>query len=208
VRRNPCDRCRAQYGAPHRRGHLRAQRSRTRPCVHFTCSSPKTKRKGTKFATRQIARRCRLFWHQDRRTHRQGNRQRHCPCRARRFWTTKRRNQIYFPRHQEASRTLAPTRLVPRGVDREVVDTLHRTHMGDDQDAEHILHGSLRTALADGWGGSMMATDISDILFGTPSPAVTKVNLGVLKDDEVNILVHGHEPTLSAMIVRGRWNPR
>ncbi len=97
--------------------------------------------------------------------------------------------------------------LTPRGIDREVVDTLHRTHMGDDQDAEHILHGSLRTALADGWGGSMLATDFSDILFGTPSPAVTKVNLGVLKDDEVNIVVHGHEPTLSAMIVRVSMEP-
>jgi len=97
--------------------------------------------------------------------------------------------------------------IAPRGVDREVVDILHRTHMGDDQDAEHILHGSLRCALGDGWGGSMMATDISDILFGTPSPLVTKVNLGVLKDDEVNIVVHGHEPTLSEMIVRAVGEP-
>ncbi|MBM3127002.1 MAG: anaerobic carbon-monoxide dehydrogenase catalytic subunit [Chloroflexi bacterium] len=92
--------------------------------------------------------------------------------------------------------------ILPRGVDREVVDTLHRTHMGDDQDADHLMLGSLRTALADGWGGSMMATDLSDILFGTPSPLVTKVNLGVLKSDEVNIVIHGHEPTLSEMIVR------
>jgi carbon-monoxide dehydrogenase catalytic subunit len=98
-------------------------------------------------------------------------------------------------------------KLVPRGIDREVVDILHRTHMGDDQDAEHLLTASLRASLADGWGGSMMATDISDILFGTPSPAVTKVNLGVLKDDQVNILVHGHEPTLSAMIVRVSMEP-
>ncbi|MBI5033590.1 MAG: anaerobic carbon-monoxide dehydrogenase catalytic subunit [Chloroflexi bacterium] len=97
--------------------------------------------------------------------------------------------------------------LVPRGIDREVVDTLHRTHMGDDQDANHILLGSLRTSLADGWAGAMMATDMSDILFGTPSPAVTQVNLGVLKGDEVNILMHGHEPTLSAMIVRASMEP-
>jgi carbon-monoxide dehydrogenase catalytic subunit len=97
--------------------------------------------------------------------------------------------------------------LVPRGIDREVVDTLHRTHMGDDQDAEHILLGAMRTALADGWGGSMMATDISDILFGTPSPLVSKVNLGVLEHEEVNIIVHGHEPTLSAMIVRASTDP-
>ncbi|HEX7588738.1 MAG TPA: anaerobic carbon-monoxide dehydrogenase catalytic subunit [Anaerolineae bacterium] len=97
--------------------------------------------------------------------------------------------------------------LVPRGVDREVVDTLHRTHMGDDQDAAHILLGAMRTALADGWGGSMMATAISDILFGTPSPLVSKVNLGVLQNEEVNIIVHGHEPTLSAMIVRASTDP-
>ncbi len=97
--------------------------------------------------------------------------------------------------------------LMPRGIDREVVDVLHRTHMGDDQDADHILLGSLRCSLADGWGGSMMATDMSDILFGTPSPLVSKVNLGVLKNDEVNIVVHGHEPTLSEMIVRAVTEP-
>jgi anaerobic carbon-monoxide dehydrogenase catalytic subunit len=91
--------------------------------------------------------------------------------------------------------------LAPRGIDREVVEVLHRTHMGDDQDADHILDQALRCALSDGWGGSMLATDISDILFGTPSPLVSQVNLGVLKDDQVNIVVHGHEPTLSEMIV-------
>jgi carbon-monoxide dehydrogenase catalytic subunit len=97
--------------------------------------------------------------------------------------------------------------IAPRGIDREVVDILHRTHMGDDQDAEHILTGALRTALADGWGGSMMATDISDVLFGTPSPLVTQVNLGVLKLDEVNVVIHGHEPTLSEMIVKAADDP-
>ncbi len=97
--------------------------------------------------------------------------------------------------------------IVPRGVDREVVEVLHRTHMGDDQDADHILLGALRCALADGWGGSMMATDISDVLFGTPSPLVSQVNLGVLKMDQVNLVIHGHEPTLSEMIVQAADDP-
>ncbi len=97
--------------------------------------------------------------------------------------------------------------VVPRGIDREVVDVLHRTHMGDDQEPEHILKGAIRCALADGWGGSMLATDLSDILFGTPTPRVGQVNLGVLKDDEVNIVMHGHEPTLSEMIVRAASEP-
>jgi anaerobic carbon-monoxide dehydrogenase catalytic subunit len=97
--------------------------------------------------------------------------------------------------------------VAPRGIDREVVEILHRTHMGDDQDASHILDAAIRTSLADGWGGSMWATDISDILFGTPSPRVGSVNLGVLRDDEVNIIVHGHEPTLSEMIVAAVQDP-
>jgi len=98
-------------------------------------------------------------------------------------------------------------KLVPRGIDREIVDIMHRTHMGDDQDPEHILNQGLRAALGDGWGGSMIATDLSDVLFGTPSPLVSQVNLGVLKKDEVNIVVHGHEPTLSEMILAATTDP-
>jgi len=91
--------------------------------------------------------------------------------------------------------------ITPRAVDREVVEALHRTHMGVDQDYKNIIMHASRTALADGWGGSMLATELQDILFGTPYPGRGEVNLGVLKTDEVNIIVHGHEPILSEMIV-------
>jgi len=97
--------------------------------------------------------------------------------------------------------------VIPRGVDREVVEALHRTHIGDDQDPEHILEHAIRTSLADGWAGSMIATDISDILFGTPAPILGQANLGVLKDNMVNVVVHGHEPTLSEMIVAASQDP-
>lgn len=97
--------------------------------------------------------------------------------------------------------------VIPRGIDREVVEALHRTHIGDDQDPEHILAHAIRSSLADGWGGSMIATDVSDILFGTPAPILGQANLGVLKDDMVNVIVHGHEPTLSQMIVAASQDP-
>jgi carbon-monoxide dehydrogenase catalytic subunit len=97
--------------------------------------------------------------------------------------------------------------VIPRGIDREVVEALHRTHIGDDQDPEHLLNHAVRTSLADGWGGSMIATDVSDILFGTPAPLLGQANLGVLKDDMVNVVVHGHEPTLSEMIVAASQDP-
>ncbi|MGW8145134.1 MAG: anaerobic carbon-monoxide dehydrogenase catalytic subunit, partial [Anaerolineales bacterium] len=97
--------------------------------------------------------------------------------------------------------------VIPRGIDREVVEALHRTHIGDDQDPEHILKHAIRTSLADGWGGSMIATDAADILFGTPAPLLGQANLGVLKENMVNVVVHGHEPTLSEMIVAASQDP-
>ena len=99
------------------------------------------------------------------------------------------------------------TGVMPRGIDREIVECLHRTHIGDDQDAEHLLQHAVRTAIGDGWGGSLIATDVSDILFGTPAPILGQANLGVLKDDMVNVVVHGHEPTLSQMMVAATQDP-
>jgi carbon-monoxide dehydrogenase catalytic subunit len=97
--------------------------------------------------------------------------------------------------------------IVPRGAMREIMEMMHRTHMGVDQQYENILKQCSRTALADGWGGSMVATEISDILFGTPSPVAVEVNMGVLKEDQVNIIVHGHEPNLFESIFESVSEP-
>jgi len=95
----------------------------------------------------------------------------------------------------------------PRGIDREVVELMHRTHIGVDTDYRSIITAGIRTALADGWGGSMIATDLSDVLFGSPKPIRARMNLGILNEDEVNVIVHGHEPTLSGMIVQASRDP-
>ena len=98
--------------------------------------------------------------------------------------------------------------VAPRGIDREIVEIMHRTHAGVDQDYRNLLQQGSRAALADGWGGSMIATELQDILFGTPAPVLSQVNLGVLKEDEVNIIIHGHEPLLSEMIVATAQDPQ
>jgi carbon-monoxide dehydrogenase catalytic subunit len=90
---------------------------------------------------------------------------------------------------------------LPRGIDREIVELLHRTHHGVESDPVALLRGAMRAALADGWGGSMIATDVQDVLFGGPQAIRSQANLGVLEERQVNILVHGHEPILSEMIV-------
>ncbi len=93
-------------------------------------------------------------------------------------------------------------KVVPRGIDRETTETMHRTHMGVDNDCVSLLLHAVRNSLSDGYGGSMIATEVSDIIFGTPKPGFSTVNLGVLKEDHVNILVHGHNPVVSEMVVQ------
>jgi len=97
--------------------------------------------------------------------------------------------------------------VAPRGIDREIVEIMHRTHIGVDQDYQNLLKQGVRASIADGWGGSMIATELQDILFGTPSPVLSQVNLGVFKEDEVNLVIHGHEPLLSEMIVAASQDP-
>lgn len=92
--------------------------------------------------------------------------------------------------------------ITPRGIDREVVELLHTTTMGVDNDYKNLINTGMRCALSDGWGGSMVATDVQDIVLGSPQPIRGKVNLGVLKENCVNIVVHGHEPVLSEMAVK------
>ena len=92
--------------------------------------------------------------------------------------------------------------ILPRGIDREVVEAMHRIHMGVGNDPFGVVMHGFRTSMSDGWGGSMQAMEISDVLFGTPEIKTSRVNLGVLKKDHVNVALHGHNPVLSEMIVR------
>ncbi|WP_035106850.1 anaerobic carbon-monoxide dehydrogenase catalytic subunit [Desulfovirgula thermocuniculi] len=105
--------------------------------------------------------------------------------------------------------TLPPGRLealgrlgvLPRGIDTAISEVMHRTHLGVDADPVNLLLGGISCALAD-YAGCHLATDLADILFGTPAPVVSEANLGVLKADHVNIALHGHNPLLSDLVVR------
>ncbi|RJQ73294.1 MAG: anaerobic carbon-monoxide dehydrogenase catalytic subunit [Desulfobacteraceae bacterium] len=109
---------------------------------------------------------------------------------------------LYLKRAPEALYTKWKNQgVLPRNIDREIVEIMHRTHIGVDQDYKNLMKQGTRAAIADGWGGSMLATDLQDVLFGTPYPVQSEANLGVLKKDCVNLVIHGHEPVLSEMIV-------
>jgi len=102
------------------------------------------------------------------------------------------------PARQKVWKELGVT---PRSIDREIVEIMHRTHMGVGSDYKNLVKQGIRCSLSDGWGGSLIATELSDILFGSPQPIRFGANLGVLDEKQVNIIVHGHEPTLSDVIV-------
>jgi carbon-monoxide dehydrogenase catalytic subunit len=97
--------------------------------------------------------------------------------------------------------TYAKLGVVPTGVDSHVADLMHRTTYGVDADPVNLLLGSIKCALAD-YSACHLATDLADILFGTPKPVVSSANLGVLKKEAVNIALHGHNPLLSDMVAQ------
>lgn len=101
---------------------------------------------------------------------------------------------------EERKQKFKHTAIAPAAIDRSVVQLLHQTHMGTDADPVNIIFGGLRAALAD-YTGMSLATDLTDVLFGTPEPVITEANLGVLEPEKVNIAVHGHNPLLSQMVV-------
>jgi carbon-monoxide dehydrogenase catalytic subunit len=111
-------------------------------------------------------------------------------------------HQIFLKRATaERQRVWKEQGIEPRAIDREIATALHMTHMGNTADAEALIRQGLRTSLSNGWGGSMLGTEVSDILFGTPTVRSTEGNLGVLEADMVNIVVHGHDPAFSEMVV-------
>jgi carbon-monoxide dehydrogenase catalytic subunit len=100
----------------------------------------------------------------------------------------------------ERAKVLTDLGLVPKGIDHEVSEIMHRTVYGVDADPVNLLLGGLRCGVAD-LAGCFMGTDLADILFGIPKPTVTATNLGTMKADAVNIAVHGHNPVLSDVLV-------
>ncbi|NLM45948.1 MAG: anaerobic carbon-monoxide dehydrogenase catalytic subunit [Firmicutes bacterium] len=116
--------------------------------------------------------------------------------------------QIFLSRAPEQRQKIwQELNIEPRAIDREVTTLMHSTHIGCASDPESILEMAMRTSLADGWGGSMIGTEFSDILYGVPTARGTEANLGVIEEKMVNILLHGHDPSLSEMIVLAAEDP-
>ncbi len=79
----------------------------------------------------------------------------------------------------ERVKVLSDLGIVPRGIDTEISDIMHRTLYGVDADPVNLLLAGLRCAVAD-LAGCYMGTDLSDILFGIPQAVVTSANIPLI----------------------------
>jgi carbon-monoxide dehydrogenase catalytic subunit len=95
--------------------------------------------------------------------------------------------------------------LTVSNVHNEIEEAMHRTSGGNDADPVNLLLGTLRMGIADGVGLSM-ATDLQDIMFGTPHVHGIEANVGVLDANRVNLALHGHNPVLSEKILE--WSAK
>lgn len=95
-------------------------------------------------------------------------------------------------------------KVMPRSIEKEILELLYRTSMGVDQYYKNLLLGGLRCSLSDGWGGSLIATELKDILFGTPEPIRSFVNIGenVIRKDMINIVIHGCNPLMADLLIQ------
>src|SRR5512135_2543122 len=88
----------------------------------------------------------------------------------------------------------------------EIETAMHRTSMGNDADPLNLWVATLRMGMVDNFAGLMLATDLSDVIFGVPTPKVVTANYSVLKKGEVNIACHGHNPILASKVAE--WADR
>ena len=88
----------------------------------------------------------------------------------------------------------------------EIETAMHRTSMGNDADPLNLWVAILRMGMVDNFAGLMLATDLSDVIFGIPAPKVVSANYSVVKEGQVNIACHGHNPILASKVAE--WADR
>jgi anaerobic carbon-monoxide dehydrogenase catalytic subunit len=108
---------------------------------------------------------------------------------------------LLYKANKERIETWKALSILPTGAGAEISEAQHRTTMGVDGDMVHLATNALKLGLVDGYCGLHIATNLQDVLFGTPGLVSAKAGLGVIDPARINIVVTGHEPILSEKIV-------
>jgi carbon-monoxide dehydrogenase catalytic subunit len=92
--------------------------------------------------------------------------------------------------------------IFPGGPLHEIKDVTSSCLTNVDGDYESLAMKALRLSLACTYGSLIPLEMGQDILFSTPRPHESEVDLGVLDEDYVNIVVNGHEPFVGAALIQ------
>lgn len=111
-------------------------------------------------------------------------------------------NWLKLHAHPDCLELWSKLGILPMGAHPEIASSVVRTSMGCDADPLNLILGALRMALIDGFLGLHMATDLQDVLLGTPKLVKTTARMAALEKGSVNLLVHGHIPLLSHQVVK------
>jgi carbon-monoxide dehydrogenase catalytic subunit len=104
--------------------------------------------------------------------------------------------------------------LVPKNIDKlvkaglipqksateTIVQGIHSTAQGMMSSTDHLIMSCLKFGVID-MLALYISTQLQDILLSVPTPKESKIGMDVLQKDKVNILVHGHLPVLSEMVI-------
>ncbi len=83
---------------------------------------------------------------------------------------------------------------LPQGIDSSIAESVQRSAMGATSDPLDLLLSGVKCAVA-GFAASRLASDLADIVFGAPQPAVT--SLAPNSESQVNIAVQGFDRALT-----------
>ena len=90
--------------------------------------------------------------------------------------------------------------ILPSSSGEELLRVTHEVSMGVMSDLNSLMLEAVKIGIADSVA-QIIATEIQDILMGTPKLVESTIGFGNIKKESVNVVVHGHAPLLSTKIV-------
>ncbi len=92
--------------------------------------------------------------------------------------------------------------IMPGGVNSEIRTALVKCMTSVNNDPVDMLLTAMKLSIANSYAGLSVINMLQDILMGASSIGAGTVNLGILDEDSVNIVCHGHQPLLASLVAR------
>ncbi len=92
--------------------------------------------------------------------------------------------------------------IVPGGPLSELRDAMTMTMSNIMTDPVSLLLEAMRLSLATGYMGLIATILVQDIILGNPGIGKTQADLGVIDENTVNIVAHGHVPYMAAAVLK------